>query len=946
MKHNKYIILSALLALSAVMPVQAQIDAADDSTQINVAFRKVAKEDIMGGVSSLNYRDLMDKNYNTYSLDNLQGYVAGYNGNGMWGFTDQLVLIDGVPREANNVLPTEIEEITFLKGAQAVGLYGSRAAKGVVLITTKRGRVTDGLRVDVRANTGWNVAKAYPEYISSAEYMTLYNEARANDGLAALYSATDIYNYASRENPWRYPDVDFYSSDYIKKAYNRSDVTAEIEGGNDRAKFYANVSYYRVGDYLNFGEAKNNYTDRFNVRGNVDVRINQFITAYINANATYYNQNSAVSNQKDGDNTLDYWGVAAKWRPNRMSPLVPISYLDPNAIQPRNALSSTTNIIDGQYFLAAGQSDADWTNIFADYYAAGKSTWVSRQFQFDAGVNADLSSLLQGLSFHALVGVDYQTSYSQSYNNSYATFYPAWSNYNGPDLILSLDNHETSDKKSGVQNISGSTNHQMITFNAHFDYNRTFADVHNVSAMLVANGFQQTRAGQYHKVSNANLGLDLSYNYAKKYYAEFAIAAPWSAKLPDGKRAGFSPSATLGWNIAKESFMEGSIFDNLTVSASASILKTDLDIDNYYMYLAAYQSGGWWDWNGETGHNAYQSKRGGNDELTYIKRKEFSASIHAELLQRSLSFDASFFNSVMDGGIITATNQMPSYFKVYYPESSFLSYLNYNKDSRSGFDLAVKYKKNFGDFGFEGGLNMTYYTTNASKRDDTNYADTYQYREGKPMDTIWGYECLGFFQDQADIDNSPQQSLGATVKPGDLKYKDQNGDGIIDSKDQVDLGKGGWYGAPLTLGVNLTFKYKNFTLFMLGTGGFGGHGVKNNSYWWISGEDKYSAVVRNRWTPETAASATYPRLTTQSGANNNTTSDFWIYSTSRFDLAKVQLTYDFPKTIIGNGIVKGLSLYVSGNSLLTIAKERELMEMNVGSAPAARFYNIGAKVSF
>ena len=946
MKHNKYIILSALLALSAVMPVQAQIDAADDSTQVNVAFRKVAKEDIMGGVSSLNYRDLMDKNYNTYSLDNLQGYVAGYNGNGMWGFTDQLVLIDGVPREANNVLPTEIEEITFLKGAQAVVLYGSRAAKGVVLITTKRGRVTDGLKVDVRANTGWNVAKAYPEYISSAEYMTLYNEARANDGLAALYSAADIYNYASRENLWRYPDVDFYSSDYIKKAYNRSDVTAEIEGGNDRAKFYANVSYYRVGDYLNFGEAKNNYTDRFNVRGNVDVRINQYITAYVNANATYYNQNSAISNQKDGDNTLDYWGVAAKWRPNRMSPLVPISYLDPNAIQPRNALSSTTNIIDGQYFLAAGQSDADWTNIFADYYAAGKSTWVSRQFQFDAGVNADLSSLLQGLSFHALVGVDYQTSYSQSYNNSYATFYPAWSNYNGPDLILSLDNHETADKKSGVQNISGSTNHQMITFNAHFDYNRTFADVHNVSAMLVANGFQQTRAGQYHKISNANLGLDLSYNYAKKYYAEFAIAAPWSAKLPEGKRAGFSPSATLGWNIAKESFMEGSIFDNLTVSASASILKTDLDIDNYYMYLAAYQSGGWWDWNGETGHSAYQSKRGGNDELTYIKRKEISASIHAELLQRSLSFDASFFSSVMDGGIITATNQMPSYFKVYYPESSFLTYLNYNKDSRSGFDLAVKYKKTFGDFGFEGGLNMTYYTTSASKRDDSNYADTYQYREGKPMDTIWGYECLGFFKDQADIDNSPQQSLGATVKPGDLKYKDQNGDGIIDSKDQIDLGKGGWYGAPLTLGVNLTFKYKNFTLFMLGTGGFGGHGVKNNSYWWISGEDKYSAVVRNRWTPETAASATYPRLTTQSGANNNTTSDFWIYSTSRFDLAKVQLTYDFPKTIIGNGIVKGLSLYVSGNSLLTIAKERELMEMNVGSAPAARFYNIGAKVSF
>jgi hypothetical protein len=486
----------------------------------------------------------------------------------------------------------------------------------------------------------------------------------------------------------------------------------------------------------------------------------------------------------------------------------------------------------------------------------------------------------------------------------------------------------------------------MITFNAHFDYNRTFADKHNVSAMLVANGYQQTRSGQYHKVSNANLGLNLSYNYDHKYYVDLAVATPWSAKLPEGKRAGFSPSATLGWNLAKESFMEGSIFDNLTISASASSLKTDLDISDYYMYLGTIKQSGWWDWNGSTGHNGFAFKRGENSDLAYITRNEISASIHAELLKRSLSIDASVFSSVMDGGIITASNQMPSYFKVYYPESSFLPYLNYNKDKRTGFEVAVKYKKNFGDFGFEGGANLTYYTTKATKRDDGNYEYAYQYREGKALDTIWGYECLGFFQDEADIANSPEQKLGGTVKPGDLKYKDQNGDNIIDSKDQVDLGKGGWYGAPTTLGVNLTFKYKNFSLFMLGVGGFGGHGVKNNSYWWISGENKYSAAVRDRWTAETAATATYPRLTTQSGANNNTTSDFWLYSTSRFDLAKVQLTYDFPKNIIGDGIVKGLQVYVSGNSLLTIAKERKLMEMSVGDAPQSRFYNIGAKVNF
>ncbi len=946
----KYVSLS--LCLTAALPAVAQIDVAD-SAQVNVAFRKVAKEDLNGGVSTLNYRELMKKNYNTYSLDNMQGYVAGFNGNGMWGFEGSsdynadntpnglLVMIDGVPRAANNVKPDEIEDITFLKGAQAVVLYGSRAAKGVVLITTKRGHVTDGLSVNVRANTGWNVAKAFPKYLGSAEYMTLYNEARANDGLDPLYTPEQIYNTATGLNPYRYPDVDFYSKDYVKKVYNRTDVTAEIEGGNERARFYANVSYYRQGDLLNFGEAKKNYTDRFNVRGNVDMRINNFINAYVNANATYYNSKSA--------NGANFWSQATSLRPNRISPLIPVSYLDENALAAKTILDNTTNIINNCFL---GGSQTEQTNVFADTYAAGTNTWTSRQFQFDAGVNADLGSLLKGLSFHAMVGVDYATTYTSAFNFTYAIFEPTWSSYNGKDVIVGLNSHGTVDKKSGSQNISGSTDNQTIAFNAHFDYNRTFGDVHNVSALLVANGYQQSVSGVYHKLSNANLGLQLSYNYAKKYYADLALATPWSARLPEGHRAGISPSVTLGWNIAKESFMEGSIFDDLKVSASYSDLKTDLGISNFYMYQGTYQDGGWWDWNGESGHSAVQSKRGGNEDFSFLHRKELSASVHAELLERALSVDASVFTSSLTGGVITAGNQMPSYFRVYYPESSFLPYINFNEDRRTGFDLAVNYKKDLGDFGYNFGVNLSHYSTKATKRDDANYADVYQYRQDKPLDAIWGYECLGFFKDEADVENSPTQVLGGTIRPGDLKYKDQNNDGVIDSKDQVNLGKGGWYGAPTTLGVNVTLKYKNFTLFVLGVGGFGGHGIrgkKNGSednYWWISGEDKYSAVVRDRWTPATAATATYPRLTTQTGANNFAVSDFWMYSTSRFDLAKVQLTYDFPKSFFGNCFVKGLSVYVSGNSLLTLAKERELLELNTGSEPQYRFYNLGVKVAF
>ena len=343
---------------------------------VQVAFRKVAQKDLLGGVSVVNVEELTKKNYNTYSLDNMQGYVGGWNGNSLWGMDGDnagyLVLVDGVPRDANNVMPSEIAQISFLKGAQAVVLYGSKAAKGAVVITTKRGNV-EGLNVSVRANTGVHVAKAYPEYLGSAEYMTLYNEALLNDDPTAkpLYTAEQIYNHGSGLNPYRYPNINYYSSDYVKKAYNRSEVTAEITGGGKRARFYSNVSYYRNGDFLDFGEAKNNMTDRFNVRGNVDVDINSFISAYINANATFYNSKSAKG---------DYWNAAATVRPNfpqNAAPLIPLDMIDPNASAVWELLSTTSNIIDGKYFLSGSQANP--TNAFADSYAAGSSKWTSRQ---------------------------------------------------------------------------------------------------------------------------------------------------------------------------------------------------------------------------------------------------------------------------------------------------------------------------------------------------------------------------------------------------------------------------------------------------------------------------------------------------------------------------------------------------------------------------------------
>ena len=215
-KQTKFILLAMLTAAPCLAGAQSAIENDTDTlstgndAEVQVAFRKVSRKDLLGGVSVVNMKELTQKNYNTYSLDNMQGYVGGWNGNSLWGMDGDnagyLVLVDGVPRDANNVMPTEIEQITFLKGAQAVVLYGSKAAKGAILISTKRS-TAEGLSVSVRANTGFNVAKSFPEYLGSAEYMTLYNEARVNDGLAPLYSDTQIYNHASGLNPYRYPDI-------------------------------------------------------------------------------------------------------------------------------------------------------------------------------------------------------------------------------------------------------------------------------------------------------------------------------------------------------------------------------------------------------------------------------------------------------------------------------------------------------------------------------------------------------------------------------------------------------------------------------------------------------------------------------------------------------------------------------------------------------------------
>ena len=905
-------------------------------SKVQVAYREVDKDELIaGGISHINLEQLIEKNYTTYSLENLNGFIGGFNGGNIWGMSNYLVLVDGVPRSANSALPIEIEQISFLKGVSAISLYGSRAAQGVINITTKRGQIGKQ-RIDVRVNAGLFVPKRYPKYLGSAEYMTLYNEARANDGLAQLYSDETIYNYGSNTNSYRYPNVNYYSDAYLKKVNQRYDATLQISGGNESAKYYTDIGFLRTGDFVNFGQARQNKTERFNVRGNVDLKINDWIKASLGANAIYYSGRGVNAN---------YWESAATVRPNRFAPLIPVDRIPADNQAAQLLVDNSSNLIDGRFLL--GGTQLDQTNAFASIYAGGYNPYTSREFQFNTAIDADLNRALKGLTFRTMFGVDYATSYNQSYNNQYAVYQASWNTMNGVDEIGGLTKYGQ-DATDGIQNINNSAYQQTIAFSSQLNYSADIDQNQHFSAMLVAGGWQQTQSGAYHRISNVNLGLQLAYDYKNKYYLLFNEAAIHSARLAKGNRTGYSPTATLAWKIDKEPFLENStLIDDLQLSVTAGIVSTDLGINDYYLYENVYTQtdGAWYSWRDGALTRTTDSRQGGNKGLTFAKRKEFNVELKGSLFEKSFDFQTAFFRNRMKGNIIQASILYPNYFQNFYPNSSFIPYINYENDDRVGFDFDFTYHHRSGSVNWSLGVAGIYYDTQASKRAEM-FEDAYQYREGLPLDGLWGLRSDGLFDNEEEIANAPSQDALGNVAPGDIKYIDQNNDGVINAQDEVYLGKAGWNGAPLSAGIHLSATWKNLSLFALATGQTGAYAMKNSSYFWIDGEDKYSIITRDRWTPETADTATFPRLTTQNSANNYRSSDYWIYKTDRIDLAKIQLSYELPQNVLGDSLFKNLNIYISGANLLTISPERELLELNIGGAPQTRFYNLGVKALF
>lgn len=908
----------------------------DDEDLVNLPFRSVKKGDVVGAANSLDVSDISSYDNSIWLNGILSGRTLGMLGsNNIRGLGVSLdigsligtqtgtamVVVDGMPRDINGVRLSDIESITVLRDVNSAVLYGTAAMNGVVLITTKRGEAYKRT-ADFSVNYGVSFPRSasMPEYLGSAEYMEYYNQARINDGFAPTYSDEMINNYRNG-NKYRYPSIDYYSNEYLKSSRNSVDLNAQFSGGDERLKYLADLAWNSQGSILNFGEGRNARSNNFNVRANIDLKINNWLNTAVDVTGLFYNSKGPRGN---------FWGNSSTVRPFEFSPLLPISMIDPE----NKLLQGRKNDVDGKYLIGGNSNYV--TNGIADGYAAGINNSVWRTFSFNNRLNVDLGMITKGLSFHTNVSFDYFLQYNQATPKEYSVYEPVWDDN---DQIISLKQHGK-DSNPGTQNVEGRYFRRRMAFYGLLSYDRTFEGLHHVTGSLLGYGttFKDNDGANddFQGVKSSHIGFQLGYIYDRKYMVDFSSALVNSVKLPKSNKVGFSPSLALAWVVSNEDFFNKPDFlDYLKLKASTGILKSDIPVGGFFYYDDRYTTSGSYNWyEGGKSRSGVISSWASNPNLTFATRKEISAGFQA-LLFKSLGVEANYFYDIYDGLVVRPSSAYPSFY------SNFVPYENFEKDSYKGIEVGINFNKKFGDWSFYAGLNFLY---SVSKRLKVNeiYANDYQYRKGHGKDATFGLEALGFFESQEEIDKSPFQTYGV-VKPGDLKYKDQNGDNVIDSRDEVFLRN--WQ-APWSEGLEVRIGYKNFTLSLIGEGQQGAKNFRESSYYWMDGNDKYSVIARDCWTPETKNTAKYPRLSSEANSNNLRRSSFWLYDNSYFNMRRVQLNYNIPMNITAFLLMKDLDVSLDATDLFQIAPNLEERSLRIGAEPYYRTFSVTLKAKF
>ncbi|MDR1336369.1 MAG: SusC/RagA family TonB-linked outer membrane protein [Tannerella sp.] len=826
-----------------------------------------------------------------------------------------ITLVDGVERDIDDLLPEEIEAVEVIKDATGKILYGARAANGVLLITTKRGKAgAKTFRIGYESGIG--LPAHHPEYLHSYDYARLYNEARANDGLAPLYSQSDLdgYRNSTGENDFRYPDVDYY--DYFLRDYTSyHKATLELSGGNEETQYALVAGYTGERGLPKVGEEPLN--SRFQIRGNLDARVNSYLTAFMGI--------SGVFDVKKGGNMDDgqLFSTLSGRRPNEFPLIIPEHYMRGDSL--------------GIPALGASAAVAD--NLYGTLAYGGRRKDQNVNGKLNLGLKADLGALLEGLSAQGYVTYDNYFYGRESLVTEAATYAQRWAlNAAGTEEEVILIQR----KKTNItdrQTLSNSYNRRSSAFIGNVSWLRTFDRLHRISAGLHFIAGKAEATGTSQDVKTVNTSFRANYAFNGRYIAEADLALMSSGKFKGDSRHLPTYAGGLGWVISEESFLKNVAgVDYLKIKASAGLLGYDVATP-WFSYDNRWNDNGTARINNSVNPGRVTFEQVGNPDLQWEKSLEINAGTEGAFFERKLWAEINYFNEKRFDIVERADASWSSAYGGLYP------YTNRGEIRNRGVEAEIRWKDRAGDLLYQIGANVIWSKNEVLVSSQIEYADEYRRQAGRPSDAIFGYVSQGLFGKSISLENHPHQTLGY-YGIGDIAYADLNGDNLIDDRDRRMIGNS--Y-PRIQGGITVELSYKGFGLYLLGTAQAGVSTMLNNAYFWNYGENKYSTLALDRYHPQNNPDGSYPRLTATNGTNNFTGSDFWLENTGFFRLKNVELSYTlgYGKPLLP--ALRQVKLYVRGSNLLTVSKLKDLdpeaINAGISNYPVLKMITAGFSIT-
>ena len=872
----------------------------------------VFQNTLQGRIMGLTVRNIASGlGNNTASL-----FIRGLSRGGGDGI---ITVVDGVERPINFLIAEEVEKVEVLKDATAKILYGPRAANGVLLVTTKRGRQNTRI-IKASAQYGTSMPTRMPGYLNSAEYATLYNEARMNDGMSPFYSAEDLdgYRNSSGVNDQRYPDVDF--NDYFLRNHTPfRKATFEYSGGNSETQYALVLGYTGIEGVETISTP---VEDRFNIRGNLDIAISPAVTAIVQGNAIIETREWGRLHQDQVFNSI------RSHRPNEY----PLLIQDPDFV-------GIEAEVGDEVVPPLGGSFRNPNNLLGDLQYGGFSEYNYFFGQTAFGLDVDLGQFVEGLSARSIFSFDnYQIlqngqSLTPITYDALHTTTPAGSD---TTLYFNLQKREIQDRQfRQSDNIARNTG-----WTSNLSYAKNI-DQHALRVDLSHFYYRNETGQRLQDIENTNTTFRLTYGLKDKIYLEGTMAYMGSNRFAEGNRFDWFPAVGAAWVLSEESFLAGvNALDFLKLKASYGLLGYDGAI-GYYLYEPRFVNGGSAQFGirNQNGVVSTQLLVNGNPNLEWEKSQEINLGIEGLALGNQLQFEFNYFNESRSDIIVLAQN---TYSTVAGGET-FAMPENFGEVSNRGFEGAVNWLQNIGQFQYSVGVNFVHSKNEWEVFDEVPHEDEYLRRTGRASDELFGWVSQGLFREEGEVSDAPRQLFGE-YGVGDIAYEDLDNDGLVDGRDERSIGNSF---PRTTLGVQLNLNYKRFGLFLLGTSELGVDRFRNNSYYWNTGEGKYSEVARDRFHPTNNPGGSYPALTTTNGLNNFRNSTFWIEDASFFRLKNVELSY----TLTHSGwLTKQLRFFARGTNLFVLSAfddlDPEVPDAGVLNYPMFRTITGGVTVGF